>query len=144
MSGKLTKADYPPHWNVLRAMVRLRADDACECRGECGSDHAVWGIPEHRCDIPNHARIVRDPLDPAIWWKEQDAPTHHLWLSEFKVVKCVLTIAHLCQDSTCGDMTHLRAMCQRCHLKLDAQQHVRNAAQTRRQAQVAAGQLVLL
>lgn len=30
----------------------------------------------------------------------------------------MLTTAHLCQDSTCADLAHLRAMCQRCRERL--------------------------
>jgi len=143
MSGKLTKADYPPNWNVLRAMIRLRADDRCECRGECGSDHKVHGIPDRRCDIPNHARIVRDAVNPAHWWHEGDAPRQQLG-DDLKVITCILTIAHLCQESTCDDLEHLRAMCQRCHLVYDAKQHAAHAMQTRRQQREAAGQMGLL
>lgn len=143
MSGSLTKADYPPHWQALRAEVLRLADNRCQCIGECGSDQAVWGLPGHRCDIPNHARIVRDPLTPAMWWHEEDAPQHQLG-DDCKVVRCVLTIAHLCQDSTCDRLACLRAMCQRCHLKYDAKQHAANGAKTRRALQKSAGQLVLL
>lgn len=143
MSGKLTKADYPPQWRALRATVLHRAKHACECRGECGSPHAVRGIPGHRCAIPNHARIVRDSGDPAQWWHEADAPKQQLG-EAYKVVACVLTIAHLCQDSTCDDLEHLRAMCQRCHLRLDGKHHAKNATQTRWHARIAAGQLALL
>ena len=55
----------------------------------------------------------------------------------------VLTTAHLCQDSTCADLAHLRAWCQRCHLTYDAAQHRATAARTRRAQLEAAGQLVL-
>lgn len=55
----------------------------------------------------------------------------------------VLTVAHLDHDETNNDPSNLRAMCQRCHLTHDAQQHARNAAITRRRKQIAAGQLVL-
>ena len=33
--------------------------------------------------------------------------------------RVVLTVAHLCQDSTCDDEAHLKAMCNRCHLRYD-------------------------
>jgi len=143
MSGSLTKADYPANWPALRIEVLRLADHRCQCTGECGSDHAVWGIPGHRCDIPNHARIVRDPVTPALWWHEADAPRHPQ-VDAWKVVRCVLTIAHLCQDSTCDKLACLRAFCQRCHLTYDAKQHAANGAKTRRALQEAARQLTLL
>ena len=49
--------------------------------------------------------------------------------------RVVLTVAHL--DHTpenCGP-ENLRAMCQRCHLKYDAEHHRQNAWRTRRQKQ---------
>jgi hypothetical protein len=52
----------------------------------------------------------------------------------------MLTVAHLCQDSTCDDETHLKAMCQRCHLRYDVKQHTSNAYRTR-QAGKAVGDL---
>jgi len=59
-----------------------------------------------------------------------------------KVSVVVLTIAHLCHDTACYDPTHLRALCQKCHLSYDAKHHQKNAAQTRRNKKVMAGQLV--
>jgi hypothetical protein len=44
----------------------------------------------------------------------------------------VLTVAHLDhQPENCAD-DNLRALCQRCHLRYDANHHARNAAKTRR------------
>ena len=44
----------------------------------------------------------------------------------------VLTVAHLDHDTTNSDLDNLKAWCQRCHLTYDAQQHARNARNTRR------------
>ncbi len=46
-------------------------------------------------------------------------------------VKIVLTIAHLDHDVTNNDYSNLQALCQKCHLKLDLEQHRTNAAATR-------------
>ncbi len=46
-------------------------------------------------------------------------------------VKIVLTIAHLDHDRTNNDYGNLMALCQKCHLGLDMEQHRRNAAVTR-------------
>jgi hypothetical protein len=86
--------------------------------------------------------IRRDPGTPARWWHGEEVPRGHL-AALATAVQVVLTIAHLCQDSTCDDLTHLRALCQRCHLIYDATQHQRNAAATRRQRLEAQGQLRL-
>jgi len=55
----------------------------------------------------------------------------------------VLTTAHLDHNpANCAD-TNLIALCQRCHLRYDAGLHAGNAATTRRQHAIAAGQLEL-
>lgn len=43
----------------------------------------------------------------------------------------VLTIAHLDHDPTNNDPSNLRALCQRCHLKYDAEHHAETRAKTR-------------
>ena len=53
----------------------------------------------------------------------------------------VLTTAHLDHDTRNNDLDNLRAYCQRCHLNYDADYHAANAAETRRQRQIAAGQM---
>jgi len=98
---------YPAHWKSLSRRIRYeRAKGQCECTGECGL---------HRTH-PGPRRCVERDQEPAQWAKG----------------KVVLTVAHLCQDSTCDDDTHLRAMCQRCHLRYDVKQHQTNAFRTRR------------
>lgn len=141
MSGLLTKADYPPNWSALRQVVRLRADDCCECRGECGGNHCRTEDPHGRCSAPHHALIVRNPKAPQQWWPHDAVPWSPSHMEPLKRVRVVLTIAHLCQDSTCDNLEHLRAMCQRCHLVYDQKQHRENAMRTRRRRKQAAGQL---
>jgi len=58
--------------------------------------------------------------------------------------RVVLTVAHLNHDpADCSD-GNLAALCQPCHLGYDANQHKRNAAETRRRRIVANGQMELL
>ena len=55
----------------------------------------------------------------------------------------VLTTAHLDHNTAnCAD-DNLKALCQRCHLRHDAKQHALNAAITRHQKTIAAGQMEL-
>jgi hypothetical protein len=86
------RARYPKDWKTISFRIRAgRAAWRCECMGECG-DHGCM----NRC--------------PA----KQGKP-HPLTGS-----KVVLTVAHL--DHTpenCSD-DNLKAMCQRCHNRLDA------------------------
>lgn len=133
-----TKAPYPPNWRELVAVVRERSGDRCEARLSDGT----------RCALPNHVWIHRDRRAPTISIICDDdaciagdaaVPKMHgePWSSP---VYIVLTTAHLCQDSLCDRIDHLAHWCQLHHLRFDAAQHARNAATTRRQKRVAAGQ----
>jgi hypothetical protein len=58
--------------------------------------------------------------------------------------KVILTTAHLCRCAPkSGELSHLRLLCQRCHLTLDVELHAQHPAQTRRKRSEAAGQLRL-
>jgi len=106
MSGP-TRA-YPAHWKTLSRKIRYEiAQGRCMCMGECGL---------HRTH-PGPRRCEEMDQQPAKWAKG--------------IV--VLTVAHLCQDSTCEDEAHMKAMCQRCHLRYDVKQHQANAYRTRRE-----------
>src|SRR5262245_22212426 len=128
---------YPAHWNRLRTVRMQLAQQRCECVGECGSTHGLSDRLEKRCDAPHRARIIRSERDPAQWHYAAPEPGP-------VVIRVVLTIAHLCQDSTCGEIKHLRAFCQRCHLRYDSKQHVKNASATRYRQREEAGQTTLL
>lgn len=97
---------YPANWKEIVAKVRERSKDQCECAGECGL-HKTTGGPR-RCE-ERHLR-------PAKWARG----------------RVVLTTAHLCQDSKCDLLDHLKHMCNRCHLRYDLPQHIANSAETRR------------
>jgi hypothetical protein len=54
----------------------------------------------------------------------------------------VLTVAHLCKcDPLCKNPEHVKAMCQRCHLRVDTPLHVKHSAATRMRKKERAGQL---
>lgn len=98
----IDKSDYPPDWPVLRRRILKRATnrdglEQCECMGECGL-HCFTGGPR-RCREINGR--------PAL----------------FASGRVVLTIAHLCRKSRCPRIDHLKAMCNRCHLRYDRRQH---------------------
>lgn len=103
---------YPKEWKNISLRIRQdRAKWRCECRGECGVKH------QGRCMSRNGHRLVSGR--PAC---------------------VVLTVAHLDHDpSNCAD-SNLLAMCQACHLKYDAEQHRKHAAETSEQKKRDAGQ----
>ena len=58
--------------------------------------------------------------------------------------RIVLTVAHLCQcDPLCAIAEHVKAMCQRCHLRVDVELHIKHAASTRMRKKEKAGQTFL-
>lgn len=109
---------YPRNWKEIRAGILTRAGGCCE-----------W------CGAPN-GETVRRAVGGTNWWR-LDAPDRY---GECRQVRVVLTVAHLDHDVANNDPDNLRALCQRCHLRWDAEQHKRNAARTRR-SRKAAGEL---
>lgn len=106
---------YHPAWHRVSRWIRtVRSGGRCECLGECGL---------HRT-TPGPRRCVERNGEPARWARG----------------RIVLTVAHLCHDTQCVTLGHLRAMCQRCHLRYDRVLHAQHAAETRRALMEAAGQ----
>lgn len=100
------KRVYPPNWKEIVAKVRARSGDRCECSGQCGL---------HKTN-PGPRRCIERHRQKAQWARG--------------IV--ILTTAHLCHDSECADISHLIHACNRCHLRIDLEQHMKNAAETRR------------
>jgi hypothetical protein len=89
---------YPPQWKLFAAQIRERSHRQCECTGECGL-HQPNPAPR-RC-------IER----------------HGTW-AVFAKGRIRLTTAHLCDcQPICTNPAHVKAMCQRCHLRLDRFRH---------------------
>lgn len=115
---------YPKDWKVVSLRIRKRSRGRCECTGECGKTdgHAK----SKRCNARNYK-------------------PHPVTGS-----KVILTVAHLGTDT--GDKhdkqdvrdENLKAMCQRCHLLFDLDEHKANARATRRRKIIEAGQMELV
>ncbi len=107
------RSKYPEDWELVSARIRnVRSGGQCECVGQCGL---------HRTN-PGPRRCTERNGEDAQWAKG----------------KVVLTVAHLdaegdvCEcDPLCSNETHLRAMCQRCHLRYDHPKHMANSRRTR-------------
>ena len=95
---KATKVSgYPENWKEIVIEIRNRArnengQEQCECYGECQKHHG-------RCEEINHT------------WPR--------YRRQRGKVKIRLTIAHLCHTPKCDNKSHLRAMCEPCHLIYD-------------------------
>ena len=100
--------EYPSDWlSVIRPRVLARAQNRCECTGECGLHH-YWRCQE------KHGRPGR-----------------------FTNGRIVLTIAHMNRGifgrfhEKSNPKATLKALCQRCHLRYDLEHHISNAWRTR-------------
>jgi hypothetical protein len=98
------KVRYPKDWKQISERIRFkRADNRCECTGECGDEHhlesgnIIYGKkPYPRCTARNYEE---HPITGS---------------------KVILTVAHLNHEIENCDDDNLKAMCQRCHNKMDA------------------------
>jgi hypothetical protein len=88
------KKRYPPDWKEISNKIRFeRAQGRCECLGECG--------------LHKNYRCVEEHDKKAFFAKG----------------RVILTVAHLDHQPENCDEQNLRAMCQRCHLRYDADHH---------------------
>lgn len=113
------KSKYPDNWAAISLQVRTEAGNRCE-----------W------CTVANYAEGARDRC--GAWWRKEriEAASPDLfrrWFdpATFKLIRIVLTVAHLDHDTANGERSNLAALCQRCHLNHDREQHLVNAATTR-------------
>lgn len=140
----INKADYAPDWKDISLAIREREQDRCKF-----------------CGVENHAEIVRSTANSEQYLiinedgeyvrpngdsiRMSEIPDDYL---DGPLVKVVLTVAHLDQDTRNDDLDNLAALCQRCHLNYDKQHNVVKAKRTRldnkRQAIADSGQLSFL
>ena|SRR3990167_4236383 len=101
------KKKYPIGWKIFSDKIRFgRANARCECTGECDLHPAN---PKARRCIESHGSKAL-----------------------YAAGRIILTVAHLCDcDPLCAIETHVKACCQRCHLRIDTEMHQKNAKETR-------------
>lgn len=114
------KARYPKDWQAIRERIRARSGDKCEW---CGVKNGAIGYRE------DDGRFVMlsdgmDNLDFSVDNAVEDG---------FKVIKIVLTVAHVHDHNpeNCDD-DNLAHLCQRCHNKHDAPMRRQHAAESRK------------
>lgn len=127
----MIRSRYPKDWKAISQRIRDRAKNRCE-----------W------CGIPNYAvgyRTFDGVFIPLIleeaagkgelpYSEARKVADHHRRVfgnTHPKAVVIVLTVAHLNHDTTDNRDENLACLCNRCHLKYDAQLHACNGRATR-------------
>lgn len=113
---------YPADWPSVRDRILKRAGHRCEHPG-CSARHHELGYWFDGKWVPL-PRVLRDSgVDKPCTIASAQGP--------LKIIKIVLTVAHLDhQPENCSD-DNLRAWCQRHHLAYDAEHHAVTRARTR-------------
>lgn len=133
------KARYPKNWPEISLRIRARADNKCE---ECGvANYALGGRTS------DGVFLQAIPLGESLRGLKWPLPGEYAWCSNggkselLRIIKIVLTVAHLDHmPENCAD-DNLRAWCQRCHNLYDASMR-RAGIRSRARQHNAIGELV--
>jgi 5-methylcytosine-specific restriction endonuclease McrA len=109
---------YPADWLEIRARILQRAGHRCEWPG-CGARNYAAGYWDHEEFVDVGVGVI----DPRI--------AVGLALLGHRMLRIVLTIAHLDHMPENSVPENLRAWCQRHHLRYDRQHHNETAYMTR-------------
>jgi hypothetical protein len=89
--------EYHPKWSLISRLIRFkRADNKCE-----------W------CGVVNHSYVDKDTRETCL-------------PDEGNTTYIVLTVAHIDRDKSNNRFDNLAALCQKCHLNHDKDQHAQN------------------
>lgn len=139
------RSRYPADWPEIRAAILERAGHRCEHSDapghRCGARHRalgywregeLWRLPQGFDHMQR--RIWRfEPLSQVLRDSGVDRPmTLQCAEGPLKIIRVILTIAHLDHTPENCDPENLRALCQRHHLAYDHDYHRANAQATRR------------
>jgi ribosomal protein S27AE len=121
---------YPANWAEIRAAVLARARNRCE---NCGvANHALGGR------LADGRWLAAWPLGEKMLRLEWPCPGETWWCGDgttreqLRIIRIVLTIAHLDHTPENCSLDNLRALCQRCHLAYDQPHHLQQAYANRR------------
>jgi len=115
---------YPKDWKEIRERVLKRAKNKCE-----------------KCGVKNYAIGYRNKEGKFIKGENSKQFQAYCDYWEFKIIKIILTTAHLDHDPTNNKMKNLKAFCQKCHNGYDAKMRAQGIKNRRHKA---AGQMDFL
>ena len=125
------KKRYPKNWRHISHTIKEQAGFKCEF---CGVKQYAVGQWINNIFYPASGSEFYDQYLYTDSYKEAKGVADYLneWVeTEYKYIVIVLTTAHLDHTPENSDPSNLKALCQRCHLNHDKQQHaisrVRNA-----------------
>lgn len=111
------RALYPKDWSAIRLRILNRAQYACEWCGRRDHERQFVGPDGSWVDVNvAFVELNGDGIEVPDDWR---------------LVKTVLTTAHLDHDPTNNDDANLASLCQKCHLTYDGPLHAGNASRTR-------------
>lgn len=108
---------YPDNWQEIRTKILERARHRCES-----------------CTVHNHDTGYRDGT--GAFFSTSGVTSYHYSSLDQKIIKIVLTIAHLDHDPTNNDEANLRAWCQKCHNTWDAPHRAETRRKRRHEGQL--------
>lgn len=110
---------YPADWPSISLRVRERAGHRCE---HCQVRNGAWGYREggrfHEVGRDGFPRELRPPFD---------------W-GAYRIIRIILTVAHLDHRPENCAWDNLRALCQQCHNRYDAPVRAAGLAERRKAA----------
>lgn len=114
---------YPKNWKTeIVPAVIARAKNCCEC---CflKNNSIVHAIKLWTKDDGGRYKYT------SIWFRDDQDARRESRGSEVRMVRVILTIAHLDHDETNHDVSldRLQALCQICHLRYDAKEKYRRS-----------------
>lgn len=112
------RSRYPANWKQIVEQVRQRSGDRCEGSPDfpdCNRPNG-WLLNKRTGEMTNDGSLAEV-------WELADGD---------KVVRIVLTTAHLDHVPENCDLSNLRHWCQRCHLHYDRHHHAQTAYATRK------------
>lgn len=110
------KSKYAPNWKEIRKRILVRDNHKCK---ECGIENGAVG---HRNSDGSFSYC------PDYLRAKKMGAGFYITTGKLKIV---LTIAHLDHNPENNEESNLATLCQYHHLKLDKEQHMKNARETR-------------
>lgn len=111
--------EYHPKWTLIRRLILKRAKNRCEWCGR--KNYSIVDKETKKYPIHSKWEAFHQILyNPHTGW------TYNALLKHFGFTKIVITVAHLDHDKNNNRFNNLAALCQRCHLGHDKNEHINN------------------